>query len=553
MFRRMSRNESILNYLMTKGRSSNSLANANYLILYAFLYKYLSDKLKNHLLYLFGADGDDLKTFYMTEEGLADIKEAALNDLGYFIEDYNAYMDQFIGENFVDDYIYPDFINLLKDSIVFSKDNQSKQYFDAVIETLEKQTNFYSYDEEQRLLISNFIVSISKLDIGEEEFSFRKVYDLIIYSRQLRMAPTPEYITQILERTIISYKPDVQRIYDPFMRDASVLFNVSSHFTGSKICAKENNELYYFYSIIKAFIYECDFTDIFFRCEDAVESMSYDDELFDVIASKIPNNFRSDFRNYRNQSLEAPNPNRVDVAEKLKTQFDLQDLEEDEELLEAISVVKKKIEASKKSNVLDFKEEYRPLVNSEFLFVINMINCLKEDGIMAISVSQNFLFKKSLNLLRKFLTHEKNYIDAIISLPETLGRGIRPEVIIVLRKNRHFDDILFIDLTKEFTAVPSKRMVSRRMRGNLILDDATLDKISDVLAKRMPVDKFSEVVDLKELEKNDFNLTVSRYVDTFEGDFIRLEKLLSTKREIDERIVELDKKIDWMMDDLKLR
>ena len=111
----------------------------------------------------------------------------------------------------------------------------------------------------------------------------------------------------------------------------------------------------------------------------------------------------------------------------------------------------------------------------------------------------------------------------------------------------------FIDLTKEFTAVPSKRMVSRRMRGNLILDDATLDKISDVLAKRMPVDKFSEVVDLKELEKNDFNLTVSRYVDTFEGDFIRLEKLLSTKREIDERIVELDKKIDWMMDDLKLR
>ena len=63
---------------------------------------------------------------------------------------------------------------------------------------------------------------------------------------------------------------------------------------------------------------------------------------------------------------------------------------------------------------------------------------------MAVSISQNFLYKNSLQTLRKYLTHEKNYIDTIISIPEELGRR-RPEVVIVFKKNRTDDDILFID------------------------------------------------------------------------------------------------------------
>lgn len=292
MARKKSHNEAILNYLIRQARRSSVSANANYLILYAFLYKYLSDKLKNHLLHQFGADGDDLKIFYLTDEGKAEIREVALNDLGYFIESYDAYIDHFTGDKFVEEFIHPEFLSALKKSIEFSKDNPCRQYFNFITETLERYTSLYGYDAEQELFISNYLLSISKLDIEEEEFSFRRVYDLISSSRQIRLTPTPEYITQILEETVTSKKDSANSIYDPFLKDASNLFNISGHFRESRIYGKEANNLYYFYSLIKAFIHECDFSNVFLKCEDATESMAYDEELFDVIVSKVPNRSR---------------------------------------------------------------------------------------------------------------------------------------------------------------------------------------------------------------------------------------------------------------------
>ena len=76
-------------------------------MLYAFLYKYLSDKLKNHLLRQLSANGDDLKMIYGSEEDKSYIRELALNDLGYFIESYDVYMDQFIKNAFSDDLVDP--------------------------------------------------------------------------------------------------------------------------------------------------------------------------------------------------------------------------------------------------------------------------------------------------------------------------------------------------------------------------------------------------------------------------------------------------------------
>ena len=202
MAKAKSHNEKILDYMIRKGRRAKSSANASYLILYAFLYKYLSDKLKNHLLYQFADEGDDLKLLYITIED--EIRQFALMDLGYFFESPDAYIDQFVADKIVDDLLDPEFLLLLKKNIVFSKDNPFEEYFNTIIDTVEKQTKFYrmGYDDQQESLISNCLLSISKLDIEEEEFSFRKVYDLISSSRLIRLSPTPEYITKILEKII---------------------------------------------------------------------------------------------------------------------------------------------------------------------------------------------------------------------------------------------------------------------------------------------------------------------------------------------------------------
>ena len=70
---------------------------------------------------------------------------------------------------------------------------------------------------------------------------------------------------------------------------------------------------------------------------------------------------------------------------------------------------------------------------------------------------------------------------------------------------------------------------------------------------RKTVDKFSEIVSLKQLEENDFNLSVSRYVDTYDGEFIRLNDLKSDKKKIDEKMDSLNERIDELLGDLNFR
>jgi type I restriction enzyme M protein len=194
--------------------------------------------------------------------------------------------------------------------------------------------------------------------------------------------------------------------------------------------------------------------------------------------------------------------------------------------------------------------EYEVLKNSEYLFLINLIHSLKDDGIMAVCLSQGFLNKNSLEILRKYLTFEKNYIDCIISLPDELSKSKRPEVIVVFRKNKTSDDIVFIDLSSKYNTVPSRYRVSGTFNKNLLLTRETQDKVICVYNKRKTVDKFSNVVPLRDLAKNEFNLSTSRYVDTFEGEFVRLEDLKNQKEQITANIKKLNKKIDMMMDDL---
>ena len=85
------------------------------------------------------------------------------------------------------------------------------------------------------------------------------------------------------------------------------------------------------------------------------------------------------------------------------------------------------------------------------------------------------------------------------------------------------------------------------------MDKKTISNIIDALNSRKTVDKFSEIVSLKQLEENDFNLSVSRYVDTYDGEFIRLKDLKSDKKKIDEKMDSLNVRIDELLGDLNFR
>ena len=554
MFKSKSHNRVILHKLMRKGRRKNIPLNMRYYVLYAFLYKYMSDKLKNHLLYHLNGDEADFNMFYLTDEGTDDLRQWALNDIGYFFTTKSAFIDQFIANKYVDDIFNPDFFKNLKNSIEFTDNNPSKKYFEKIIEILDDKLNFSSIygDDDLNSFMSNYLFSISKFDIEEREFTFAQVYDAIAYSRQIRLSSTPDYISQLINSIVKSQRRDVSNAYDPFLRNASILFDLHDQFTMSDIYAKENNELNYFYSLIKAFINEINFDNLHILQENAIKSMSYDSQLFDVIASKVPDSFDEFSKStLKSQSIEVPTDN--DFKEKLFNNLGMDKLSDDEEALKALKILEKRFNAVEKNEVASFSGEYESLKDSEFLFLINMINSLKDDGLMVISLSQNFLFKSSLTLLRKFLTHENHYIDGIISLPEELGGVVRPEVVIVLRKNKNSGDVVFIDLSKEYGTEISRNAFPGLVKRNLVLDKKTISNILDALNNRKSVDKFSQVVSLKQIEENDFNLAVSRYVDTYDGEFIRLKDLKSEKEKIDEKMDSLNERIDALLDDLNFR
>src|SRR5699024_12368327 len=104
---------------------------------------------------------------------------------------------------------------------------------------------------------------------------------------------------------------------------------------------------------------------------------------------------------------------------------------------------------------------------------------------------------------------EENLIDSVIGMPGNMFYNTQiPTVILVLKKNRENKDILFIDTSKEFT---------KNGKFNY-LNEEQLEKIKSVYQKRDKIEKFSNVVTLDDIEANDYNLNIPRYVDTYEAE-----------------------------------
>jgi type I restriction enzyme M protein len=109
--------------------------------------------------------------------------------------------------------------------------------------------------------------------------------------------------------------------------------------------------------------------------------------------------------------------------------------------------------------------------------------------------------------IRKYLIEDKNQLDAVIGLPSNIFYGTSiPTCILVLKKNRPTKDILFIDASNDFEKVKTQN----------VLTDSHLANIIETYRTRQTKDKYSYNATLEEVQENDYNLNIPRYVDTFE-------------------------------------
>ena len=555
--RKMPNNYKVLRNILSKTRQIEISRDMSYVLIYAFLYKYASDLLKNHFLSVIEDDPITLDEAYKNEDYRRQFRADAFNMFGYYIPESELFFDEVINEKYTENFFIHEFITAFSKNVEFPADSAYKSYFNFIFIALRRGINInkFEFEGENHLIVKDLIFTISKLDIFEREFPFEKVFDRICDSKIIPVDKDPEYINSLLAGIVTSQKTHLEDIYNPFLNDASSLIDLSHKYNDGivHVHAKGFDHISYCAGIVKFFINFFDLENVFLSYGSPFSSHDMLDTDFDVIVSRIPPITPKRLKRFNqaqnDEIIKRKNMNKVKSVLCESLGIDEDALENDPELKNTVDNLALKMNRGK-NPADELTGEYESLKNSEYLFLINLIHSLKDDGIMAVSLSQGFLNKNSLEILRKYLTVEKNYIDCIISLPDGLSRQKRSEVIVVFRKNKTSDDIVFIDLSSNYNTVPIRYPVSGTFNNNLLLTRETQDKVLCAYNKRKTIDKFSNVVPLRDLVKNEFNLSTSRYVDTFEGDFVRLEDLKNQKEKITANIKKLNKKIDMMMDDL---
>ncbi|RYQ00736.1 type I restriction-modification protein subunit M [Bifidobacterium pseudolongum subsp. globosum] len=183
-----------------------------------------------------------------------------------------------------------------------------------------------------------------------------------------------------------------------------------------------------------------------------------------------------------------------------------------------------------------------PKSKADYAFVEHGIYHLKPSGRMAIVLPHGVLFRGAAEgTIRKAII-DKNYLDAVIGLPSNLfySTGI-PTVILVFRKDRKTNDVLFIDASQHF----EKDKKQNRLR------EEDIDLILETYKNRQDVDKLAHVATLEEIKDNDYNLNIPRYVDTFEEEEpIDLDDVNRQLAEVNEEIARLEKELETMLAEL---
>ncbi|MCH4296127.1 type I restriction-modification system subunit M [Shewanella sp. 3B26] len=185
-----------------------------------------------------------------------------------------------------------------------------------------------------------------------------------------------------------------------------------------------------------------------------------------------------------------------------------------------------------------FRRGIPPKTKGDYAFISHMIETLKpasptsQGGRMGVVVPHGVLFRASTEGKIRQKLIEENLLDAVIGLPEKLffGTGI-PAAILIFKKQKTDNKVLFIDASREFK--PGK--------NQNILSEENIQKIVETYQARESVDKYAYLASFDEIKENDFNLNIPRYVDTFEEEMeIDLMAVRAERKELQKELDALE-------------
>ena len=171
-----------------------------------------------------------------------------------------------------------------------------------------------------------------------------------------------------------------------------------------------------------------------------------------------------------------------------------------------------------------------PKSAADFAFLLHGFHFLKDDGTMAIILPHGVLFRGGAEerIRTKFL--KDNHVDTVIGLPSNLfySTGI-PVCIVVLKKCKKDDDVLFINAAEQYK--PGKRQN--------FLETEHINRIVETYQFRPDhIERYARRVSMEEIERNGYNLNISRYVST------SIDEVQIKLDEVNEQLKDIENKID---------
>ncbi len=178
-----------------------------------------------------------------------------------------------------------------------------------------------------------------------------------------------------------------------------------------------------------------------------------------------------------------------------------------------------------------------PKSKGDYAFITHMLETLNEHGKAGVVLPHGVLFRgSSEGKIRKQLI-EENLLKAVIGLPANLFFGTCiPATILIFDKNKGENtDVLFIDASNEFA--------NDKNQNKLRVED--VKKIVTTYSNWEAIDKYSYVAKRSELEENDFNLNIPRYVDTFEEEEpVDIKATQEEIKKLKQQIASVEKKLE---------
>jgi type I restriction enzyme M protein len=451
-------------------------------ILGFIFYKYLSERMHlfaDEILKHDGIQFDQIdETKKKGKEMLAAIQEEAIERLGYFLkpsELFHKVAEK--GARKTDNFILGDLGVILKHIEASTMGHASEDDFEGLFEDLDLGSSKLGKTESQKNeLIAKVLSHLDKIDFrlaDTEADVLGDAYEYLIgqfasgAGKKAGEFYTPQEVSTILARIVTTGKKRLKSVYDPTCGSASLLLRV----------AKEVKDVGHFYG-------------------QEMNPTTFNLARMNMILHGVHYQ-RFDLKN--EDTLEHPAPEHADLR------------------FEAI-VANPPFSANWSASAIHESDDrfspygrLAPKTKADFAFVQHMIHHLDNGGTMACVLPHGVLFRGAAEgHIRRYLIEDCNYLDAVIGLPANIfyGTGI-PTCILVLKKQReHPDGILFIDASQHFESGTNQN----------VLRPEDVDRIINTYRKRESITKFSYVAERSEIEENDYNLNIPRYVDTFDDD-----------------------------------